>query len=371
MRKLFLFLILISVTTAIIVWVRYGGGEPYRDLSTAPLLNSPQLEHVLGYPEPIGNVVVSDDQRVFFTVHPESRPQGNKLLEWEAGAAVPFPDGSSQPHLFDTVLGLTIDQQHRLWTIDHGKQGFAQPRLLAFDLATGQLVHDHSFRKDEAPAGSFLQELQVSHDGRFVIVADGSILRKRPALLVYDVQSRKAKRVLESHESVAIENYVIRTPIRDLSYFGGLFAIKGGVNGLVIDARNEWLYFAALNNSGLYRVRMDLITDAAATAEKLAASVERYSDKPLSDGLGFDNAGNLLVTDIEHNAVFVIDKARQPRTLIRSDRLRWAASVSSSPDGYLYIADSAFPELVLQSKDHILSRGPYSIFRIRTEPDRP
>ena len=102
--------------------VRYGGGEPYPDLSTSPLLAESQLEEVISYAEPIGNVAVSRDARIFFTVHPESRPKGNKLLEWVAGAAVPYPSGTVQPHLFNTVLGLVIDRRNRLWTIDHGRE---------------------------------------------------------------------------------------------------------------------------------------------------------------------------------------------------------------------------------------------------------
>ena len=98
----------------------------------------------------------------FFTIHPESRPQGNQLLEWVNGAAVPYPSGTVQPHLFNTVLGVVVDRQNRLWTIDNGNHGFSSARLLAFDLDTGEVVHDHSFRDEIAPAGSFLQDLQVS-----------------------------------------------------------------------------------------------------------------------------------------------------------------------------------------------------------------
>ena len=66
------------VMLVVILHVRYGGGEPYRDLSTSPLIAETALEEVLAYPEPIGNVAVSQQGRIFFTVHPESRPQGGR-----------------------------------------------------------------------------------------------------------------------------------------------------------------------------------------------------------------------------------------------------------------------------------------------------
>ena len=176
-------LLAITLVAAIILRVRYGGGDPYPDLSAAPLLNDSQLEEVLNYPEPIGNVAISQQGRIFFTVHPESRPQGNKLLEWVDAAAVPYPSGTVQPHLFDTVLGAVIDARDWLWTIDHGNHGFGTARLLAFELTSGNIIHDYEFRPETAPAGSLLQDLRVTADGSTVFIADASMWRKQPAIV--------------------------------------------------------------------------------------------------------------------------------------------------------------------------------------------
>jgi len=165
MKKVLLFLLVLALIIVLVVRVRYGGGDLYPDISTTPLLNSSIVEEVLAYPEPIGNVAVSATGRVFFTVHPESRPQGNKLLEFVDGASVPFPDGGSQSSLFDTVLGVAIDSRNRLWTIDHGNHGLRGARLLAFDLESGKLIHDDRFDQSIAPFGSFLQDIQISADG--------------------------------------------------------------------------------------------------------------------------------------------------------------------------------------------------------------
>ena len=348
---------------AVTIRIRYGGGSEYRDLTSDPLLPGSSLEQVLTYAEPIGNVVVSDNGRLFFTVHPEARPQGNKLLEWVSGASLPYPNGTVQPHLFNTVLGLTIDSQHRLWTIDHGRHGFGEPRLLAFDLRNGDLVHDHKFRSEVAPAGSFLQDVRVTQDGRYVIIADGSVVGKSPALVIYDSTTRHGRRLLENHPSVVAENYIIRNSIRDLTFAGGLFTLNVGVAGIEIDENDEWLYFAATNHDTLFRIRMEYVTDATLQSSQIESKVERYSEKPLSDGLSMSPAGDVLLTDVEHNAIFVVGDDREPRTLLHSAQMRWPASVDAGPDGYYYVSDSAFPELILQTRDHIKSHGPYSIFR--------
>jgi len=363
MKHILLFLaglVLIALTSA---WLRYGGGAPYPDLSTAPLLDVAILEPVVDYPEPIGGVAVSRDGRIFFTVHPESRPAGNKLLEYADGAAVPYPSGALQQTLFDTVQAIAIDRYDRLWTLDHGNHGLRRPRIVAIDIATGEVVRDQALEPDIAPPGSFLQDIEVTRDGRTIVMADASFWRKSPALIVYDVQTGSARRVLEKHASVSAEHYLIRSHGRELAFLGGMIAMRGGVNGLACD--DDFLYFGALNGSGLFRIRLEDLRNAEMPTSQLAARVERFSDKPLSDGLSIDLEGNVYVTDIEHNAVFLVDAEHEPRTLLQSTALRWPDALSFGPGGYLYVADSALPELILKEREHFESQGPYHIFRFR------
>lgn len=358
-------MLIVTLALAVTLRVRYGGGKPYPDLSTQALIEESALEEVIAYPEPIGNVAVSHEGRVFFTVHPESRPRGNKLLELVADAAVPYPNGASQPELFDTVLGMVIDERNILWTIDHGNHGTNRARLLAFDLGSGEIAHEKFFSAEIAPSGSFLQDLQVSPDGQTIIIADASFWRKSPALIVYDIQQKSARRVLESHESVMPENYLVRNQLKDMSFVGGLVSLKGGVDGIAFDADGEWLYFAAINHSGLFRVRLDDLENVELPPGKLESRVQRFSDKPLSDGLSTDTADNVYITDVEHSSVFIVGSDRNLRTLLSSPRIRWADALSFGPGGWLYLADSAIPELVFKSRAHIRAKGPYHIFRFK------
>jgi len=363
MKNILLFFLITGLAFTIVLWIRHGGGDPYPDLSTAPILNSSELEEVLSYPEPIGDVAVSRNGRIFFTVHPEARPVGNRLLEYVQGAAVPYPDLQSQLGLFDTVLGMTIDRFDRLWTIDHGNHGLRSPRLLAIDLRDGAVLRDHPLDKTLAPPGSYLQDLQVSDDGRTVIIADASVWRKSPAIVVYDVETAQARRVLERHPSVASEPFVISNRGKPMSYLGGIVSMRAGVDGIALSG--EWLYFGALTGSGLYRARLTDLRNEALPDSQLATLVERCCDKPLSSGLSADLDGNVYLTDVEHAAVFVVGAEREPRTLIRSPDMRWPNSLSFGPEGWLYVADSALSEVVLQSQEHIEDQGPYSIFRFR------
>ena len=174
MKNILLSLLALALIGTIVLWVRYGGGSPYPDLSTAPVLKSSELEEVLSYREPVGNVAVNRDGRIFFTVHPESRPIGNKLLEYVDGASIPYPSGSMQSELFDTVLGIVVDRFNRLWTIDHGNHGLRKARIVAIDLDTNEVLRNQVLGPEIAPLGSFLQDLQVSADGRTIVIADAT-----------------------------------------------------------------------------------------------------------------------------------------------------------------------------------------------------
>ncbi len=351
----------------VVLHFRYGGGEPYPDLSGTPMFAEDALRVVVTSPEPIGNHAVSADGRVFYTIHPESRPAGAKLLEWVDGAPKPFPSDEAQS-LFETPLGVVVDRQNRLWLIDHGNHATGVARLFAFDLTTGALVHDHVFDSSVAQLGSFLQDLQVDSTGKHVFIADVSFWRKNPGLVVYDVEANRARRVLDSDPSVSAQDWLIRNPTKDMVFFG-VVVLKPGVDGIAIDRNDEWVYYGAMTHDTMYRIKVADLLDDSLSQGALAARVEAVGPKPLNDGLSTDNAGNLLITDVEHNAVIRMKPDGELTTLVRDNRIRWADALSYGPDGWLYVADSAIPDQMLQTKAHIEANAPYHIFRFKPDID--
>ena len=100
-----------------------------------------------------------------------------------------------------------------------------------------------------------------------------------------------------------------------MSFFGGLVALRGGVDGIALGP--EWLYFAALSGSELYRVRLRDLRDEQLPESQLAKRVERYSLKPLSDGLSIDIEGNVYVTDVEYRMVSWRSSAQEASWVLR------------------------------------------------------
>ena len=359
-----LFLIALSA----ILYIRYGGGQIYKYAPAEPFLGKEQVYEFFSYEEPIGNIAATPDTantRVFFTIHPESRPEHYKLCEIIAGKAVPYPtEGQS---LYITPLGLFADRQNRLWVIDHGNHGFDGARLLAFDLSTDKLVLYYKFSREVAELGSFFNDLSVTSDGKFVFIADVSFFGKKPSLVVFDVEKQEARSLLDGHPSVTSQGYVPVTPTKKMRFFGGLVDLMPGIDGLDVDPTDTYVYYAAMSHSMLYRIPVTACTDFSQTPETVAAQVEEVSRKPLSDGIRVGPDGWVYITDVEHQSVDWVDPAvgGKPKNLLQDSRIRWADGLSFGGDGFCYLADSAIPDQMLRSKRHMRKSAPYFIFRWR------
>jgi len=363
--RLLIAVILAAAAGVGLLWLHFGGGDAYAKLAADPSITESGLETVVSYSEPIGNVAVSPSGRVFFTIHPEARPDGPRLMEWREGKAVPFPAAEIQAQILDTPLGLVVDRQDRLWVVDPSHHGMGRPRLVAVSLATGIVVHEHVFPRDIAPRGSFLQDLQVDNAGATIYLADVSFWRNSPALIVYDVASRVSRRVLENHASVRPQDWVIRTAVKEMRFLGGAIPLKPGLDSIALDPGGQWLYFGAMAHENLFRIPTAALRDTTLPDRDLLETLQTVGRKPLSDGLSADLTGNVYITDVENGAVLRMAPGGQLSTIVRSARVRWPDALSFGPDGWLYLADSALPDVLLKSRGHIEKSGPYHIYRFR------
>ena len=362
--------VLIALVLVLIATIRvlFGGGQRLDDRTTAPVLPASALELVVNLDYPPGNIAVSKTGRVFFTLHPDGRPPA-KVLELVDGKPVPYPDEAFQhpapgtPH-FQSILSLRIDRQDRLWTLDYADYGQGQPRLLAFDLATNRLVHQYDFPSHIAGFLSMLNDLQIDAAGEKIYIAETSPIKQTPALIVYDTAKKTSRRLLEGHPSVAAGPFITQAPGRDMIIYG-LYALRIGVDSIALDTRGERLYYGSVNADRLYRIATKDLNDEALTPAALAAAVQDFAAKTLSDGLTMDLADNIFLSDMEHSAILTLGPDRALTTLLKDPRLRWPDGFSFAPEGWLYVTCSSLQHVLFVSTAHMRANAPYQIFRFK------
>lgn len=135
-----------------------------------------------------------------------------------------------------------------------------------------------------------------------------------PAFVVVDLETGEAQRVAESHVSLMPE-------------MEGGFAL----NPITIDPSYDWVYFGAMHGHTLYRVPA-----AAFDGDDVASQIERYADKPYSDGITVDGAGNVYINDIEHMAIGATSPDGYNIIASLPEGQSWPDGISFGPDGNVY-----------------------------------
>jgi sugar lactone lactonase YvrE len=344
-----------------------------RTQAAAPLLGSEALEVVAELPYPPGNVTVSATGRVFLSFFPEGNRGDVSVAEWRDGIAVAFPPDPEVQRAYDSVLGLRVDAENRLWLLDYGHAGLRRPKLGAFDLDTGSLVFEYVFSHDVAPFGSLLNDFQIHPEGDRIFISDQSLVRQDQAIVVLDLRGAvpTAFRRLENHPSLDDGPYGVFVNGERFK-FGGLICPKQGLDGLVLDPEGEHLYYASLNGGVLARVPTAELSRAPrdlADAD-LAAHVEEVADITMSDGMTMDLEGNVYLSDMEHSAVVRLDGQGELRRLVQDARLRWPDGFAWAPDGSLFVTASAihtYMNKIIRTDADIEERGPYHVFKVRPQ----
>ena len=362
--RLLLGLVVIIGLLLVVVKARYGGGRTdFPDRSTAPTLPASVLEVVAELPTPPGNIAVSADGRVFVSLHPEAKPPYT-LAELVSGKPQPWPSAEAQAQFVD-VLGIRIDAQNRLWALDNGGHGIKPVKLTAFDVGSGAVLQEIVFDHAVAGLGSHFNDLQIAADGQTIYIADASFFGQSPALVVVDVATGHARRLLQKHASVTPEKFIPVVEGQKMEAFG-LVAVRPGVDSIALSRDGEWLYYAPITNEHLYRIKTAALKQLNFSDAQLAGQVETLPVKTMSDGITTDDAGNVYLSDLEHSAIVrYAPETGAMTTLIKTAKLRWPDGFSFGPEGWLYVTGSSLQFVIGQPASSIVAHAPYQVFRFQ------
>ncbi len=366
--SLILSVIIVVAVLGIKLWL--GGGNPYLDVSTEPLVSTERITKAIELPYPPGMVISSSDGRIFYTYHMLHKPErftNATVFEWKNGKGIPFPNVEIQKE-FQGAMGIYVDRQERFWIVIPGELNGERTRLMAFDVNSRQLVLDHYFAKGVA---SGAQDMRITNDGNTVFLADPGMLKFRdPSLIVFDITTKKTRTVLKGHPSVSAQNWTVRKPNGEpYKLFYNLISFAAGVDGIALSKDGQWLYYAAISNESLYRVPTTALLDTTLTKDNLASNVELVGKKPLNDGIEILPNKSLFITDIENGGLALLSQNGKLTTYAKIPEVEWADCVTVAPDGKIWFTDSQLTKLIDQfgnppSEEELKQNGPYPIYRI-------
>jgi sugar lactone lactonase YvrE len=321
-----------------------------------------------------GNIAVSADGRVIISLHQFYEPRYSVVEVRPDGSITPFPNAAmndrsapSVPHL-DSVLGVRADSQGIVWMLDNGMRGQVPPKLVGWDLSANKLHKVIEFPPSIAPKGEFVNDMAIDTRRHAIYISDPAN-GQDAGLIVVDLQTNKLRRVLQGHAGMLpepIDLVIDGRPLQIKDKTGALNRPHIGVNPITMDAQFEWVYYGPMHGLSLYRIKAADLANAALTDADLAKRIERYSSKPISDGISIDNQDNIYLGDLANNAIGVITPDRKYQTLAKSKDLSWVDSFSFGPRGQLYAIVNRLHQTAMLNGGDAVSKPPYFVLKVQS-----
>lgn len=266
----------------------------------------------------------------------------------------------------DAVLGMRSDINGLIWMLDNGRRSNRRPKIVAWSSVTGVVACTIDLPSPATIDTSFVRDLAIDLEHHSIYIAD-SAAGSDAALIVVNLNTLAARRVLNGAQSVVPEDIdliVEGKPVTSGSSAGEGAKFRQGVSSVALDADCEWLYFAALNSKSLYRVRTRDLRDKFMEPAALAAAVERYSDKPLGEGLAVSADGKIYTTDLAANGIGVIGSDRKYQLLATDPKLRWPDCIAIDSKGTVSVVATQLDLSPKFNGGKDGSQKPYSVFEL-------
>jgi sugar lactone lactonase YvrE len=245
------------------------------------------------------------------------------------------------------VQSVVADLRGNVWVLDPAAPAVnfivpGGPKLVRIDLATNRVTQNIGFDESVAPQGSYLNDVRFSPDGRFAFITDAGA---RGALVVVDLASGRARRVLDGHPTTQPKKGLVVTtdgkPLRRPDGRGVEFA----ADGIALSNDGRFLYWQALTGDTLYRIPTSVLETRGLAGQDVSGSIESFGINGVSDGLWYARGSDsLYISSLEDNSIKVRNLAEGPgaprRLVVQDPRLRWPDTFTQGPDGTIYVTTS-------------------------------
>lgn len=311
----------------------------------------PSLSLVAAFDHQVTGVTVTDDGRTFVNFPRWTEDTAVSVAEiLDDGSLRPYPDDAwngwrnandASPGDHWVCVQAVVADGDSVWVLDPAAPATAHlvpggPKLVQIALDGDRVARTVAFGEDVAPEGSYLNDVRFSPDGTHAYITDSGW---RGALVVVDLETGTARRVLDGHPSTQPEDDVtVEIDGERLSRPDGRGAVFAA-DSLALSNDGETLYWKALTGRTLYRIATSALRDESLDADALAEAVETVGQTEITDGLWIHSSGRFFLTAVETYAVIERDGDAET-VVVQDDRLRWPDTMSEGPDGTMYVTAS-------------------------------
>jgi sugar lactone lactonase YvrE len=317
-------------------------------------------------------VAISQKGRLFTNYPLWSDTYKYALVEVKDKKAVPFPDetrnswkeGQPGKDKWVCVQAVYIDDQDFMWVVDPAapkmnKVYQQSHKLVKINLSDNSIVKTYTF-EGIADESSYINDVRVDTKLQYAYMTNSNT----GGIVLVDLNSGKARQVLQGHYSVrSDQNFKFIIDGKELTKEN--VPVKMHSDGIALSPDGTWLYYKPLSDDKLYRIKTEDLRNESLNAQQLGGKVQDLGKFVTTDGMTFDQAGNLYLGDLQRSAIVKISPDLKMTTLIQDNKLIWPDSYSVSKDGYLYVSCSQIQKQPEYNQGTNKRTTPYTIYRIK------
>ena len=320
--------------------------------------------------QPIG-VAVTKTGRTFITF-PRHQPYQYGVVELVNGVRKPYPNeewnqfDSLHPRShFINAQAAVPDDKNRLWILDPANPGDEATipegvKLLQVNLATNKV--DRIYRFEDLPKfQGALNDVRIDTKRNMAYLSDP----KLTAVIVLNLATGKSRMLLKDDESTKADpEYKLHLDGKEVVDDKGK-AFSSNVNGIALTHDFSYFYFRAINQTRLYRIKVDYLVDSTLSSSQVSAAVETVGETGVSHGMIADDKGNIYLSDSPNKAIRYVTPTGEFKTLVQDKRLIWPDTFAIGNDGYLYVTCSQINRTKKYNAGEDKMEYPFRLFKVK------
>jgi sugar lactone lactonase YvrE len=261
------------------------------------------------------------------------------------------------------VQSVYYDDSSTLWILDPAAPMMKKiqgggAKLVKMSRASSTIERTYSFT-GIVPDSAYVNDVRVDVKRGWAYMTES----KGGGIIALNLASGKMRRLLSTHYSVKSDTaFKFIIDGQELMKEGK--PVKINSDGIALTPDGDWLYYKPLTDDKLYRVKTEALRDPDMSGDALAKQVEDLGHFVTTDGMIFDDAGNLYLGDLQRYRIVRIAPDLKMTTVVEDERLIWPDSYSIA-DGYLYISCSQINKQPDYNAGVNKRTSPYKVLRMK------